>query len=354
MHSITTVDTLHTTFFLDSIESSQGLLPFIEDYIKTPPVSLENAIIPLISVVPDIESMLQQVKAKYKDIESGWTADQSHAIKLYLSKQEPRENSLFYNLNKTLRSLDRQKLRPWLLYLRLIVAALSQSAPITTAIYLHVDKDLGAQYSTGTTATWWNFTLCKLERNPSEKKRIFNRTTRKTLFVINCTSGRKIHEHMLDASEGAALLPPGCRFSIVESTDDGNGCRQITLVETRPAFNFFDESAVPDYTVNGEFQPISTVSLSKKSLPATSTNRQLEERLNYLFNQSTIHLCNMNFTDADVDILIHELIGKRKCSELNFTNSQMTEKSFSAFALALRRNKVDYYTMDCFLVYSSL
>jgi hypothetical protein len=76
---------------------------------------------------------------QYEESEDGLTRDESNSIRLYSLACQPRENSLFYKLNKTLRSDNGQQLRPWLLFLQLILTALSKLPSTSLTVYRGVN-----------------------------------------------------------------------------------------------------------------------------------------------------------------------------------------------------------------------
>jgi hypothetical protein len=88
------------------------------------------------------------------------------------------------------------------------------------------------------------------------------------------------------------------------------------------------------------FEPISTVSLSKKSLPAALPNRRLEEYIAYIKQRSKADLNEMRLMDSDIDIVVAEIIIKRQCLELNLSTSRITYNGMVILARALRKNKV--------------
>jgi hypothetical protein len=108
----------------DLTSEPKRMLPPIKGYENQPIVSLEKAIEPLISLVPDIEQMVWTVKQNCENPADGLTPDESGSIMLYTLEWEPPELSFYFVLNSTLRSQNRQELRPWFLYLRLIILLL--------------------------------------------------------------------------------------------------------------------------------------------------------------------------------------------------------------------------------------
>ncbi|CAF5145645.1 unnamed protein product, partial [Rotaria sp. Silwood1] len=117
------------------------LLP-IQGYEKMPLVSLEEAIVPLVSLVPDVEQMVWVAKQNSNGPTDGLSSDESASIILYTMEWEPYEKSFYVILNSTLRATIREQLRPWFLYLRLVINALEKLPSTTRTVYRGVKADL--------------------------------------------------------------------------------------------------------------------------------------------------------------------------------------------------------------------
>jgi hypothetical protein len=201
------------------------------------------------------------------------------------------------------------------------------------------------KYPKGGTITWWGFSSCMKKNNQLEKRLFLNKTGKRTLFVINCYSGKDIHRHSVFENE--VLLPPGRQFNVVNTVDVGNRLHIIELNEIQPSFDFLDvvltslNVSIDHPTQNIQFESISTVSLSKKSLPAALPNPYLEVRLAQFFKQPRkIDLKSMRLTDSDMDIIVSEIIILRQCSELNLSSNEITYNGTLSLAHVLRENKV--------------
>ena len=115
-----------------SDEPKQTLQP-ITGYIYEPILPLEEACEPLQSIVPRLQANIWVAKQNSKNPADGLTEDESAAIRLYTMEwdthpDEPR-GSLYAHLNRTLKSVDRGKLRPWFRYLKLLLTALAKLPP---------------------------------------------------------------------------------------------------------------------------------------------------------------------------------------------------------------------------------
>jgi hypothetical protein len=336
----------HALRFLDVDEEPLSMLPGIPDYENTPLVSLNKAVVPLQLIVTDIKRMVQTVTAKRDEPTDGLTKDESNSIRLYSLEWQPRENSVFYILNKALRSENRQQLTPWFLFLRLILTALSHLTSNPLTVYRGINLDLAAKYPTGASTVWWGFASCMKKNNLLEKRLFLNKTGKRTLFVINCYSGKGIQQHTMYESEDEVLLPPGCQFNVVNCANKGEGLSIVELKEIQPAYDFLNafststdvSTNTPIYTI--QFQPISTVSLSKKSLPAALPDLGLEEHFAYLKQRTKVDLKSKNLTDSDMDIVVSEIVIKRQCLELHLSENKITSSGILIIAHVLRKNKV--------------
>jgi hypothetical protein len=196
--------------------------------------------------------------------------------------------------------------------------------------------------------------------NLLEKRLFLNKTGKRTLFVINCYSGKDIHHHSLYEGEGEVLLPPARQFNVVNSVDQGNGLHIIELEEIQPVYDFFNASSFPmNVSItrpihNIQFQPISTVSLSKKSFPAALPNLRLEEKLADFFKQrSEIDLKSMNLIDSDMDIVVSKIIINRQCAKLDLSSNNFTHNGILILAHILRKNKVSGIVLY-FVIFSQI
>jgi hypothetical protein len=104
-------------------EPTQMLQP-ISGYDKEPLLSLEDACKPLEDIIDDeLNQNITIAKMNSKKPSDGLTQDESAAIHLYTMEWSTHENSLYAVLNRTLRLIDRRKLRPWFRYLKLFLTA---------------------------------------------------------------------------------------------------------------------------------------------------------------------------------------------------------------------------------------
>ena len=222
--------------FSDTDEEPRRRLPPIKGYENMPVVSLEEATIPLIELVPEIEHMVWTVKDDSSGAENGLTADELASIKLYSMNWEPSYRSFYSILNKTLRAENRQQLRPWFLYLRLILTALAQLPSRRLTVFRGVKMDLRVEYPEGSTFIWWGFSSCTSSIKVLESDQFLGKKGVRTLFTIECHSGKDIGKYSFYHGEDEILLLPGRQFKVISCLDSGNSLYMIHLKEIEPSF----------------------------------------------------------------------------------------------------------------------
>ena len=107
----------HALRIIDNFTPSLSMTKPIEHYDAVEVVPLETAVEPLVSLIPDIKETVFKAKQKCEQPKDGLTIDESASIMLYSLDWQPREKSLYVMLNNILRVEDREKIKPWKLYI---------------------------------------------------------------------------------------------------------------------------------------------------------------------------------------------------------------------------------------------
>jgi hypothetical protein len=222
------------------------MLAPIEGYENMPLVSIEEAVKPLVSIVPKIERNVFVVKQNCNKPADGLTCDESASIMLYTLESMPHENSLYVILNALLRSEQRQKLVPWFLYLRLVLTALARLPSERRFVVRGVKEDLRAEYPTGSTFIWWGFSSCTSSVAVLECEHFFGTTGNRTLFQIDCDTGKDIKKHSFIQREDKILLLPARQFQVTSCLNTGNGLHVIQLKEIQPSFPLLEPVPLPN------------------------------------------------------------------------------------------------------------
>lgn len=230
-----------------------SLLP-INGYEKLEPVSLEEAVEPIQSIFRDLPRDVSNAKNATKRPADGLTPDESAAIYLYTLDVKPR--SFYLVLNELFCHRDRQKLKPWLAYLRLLFNGVYKIPGYSSKIIWHgVKADLQAKYQTGKCYTWWAITSCAQSIDVLQSPSYLGDTGVRTIFSIECLNARPIKAHSSYQREEEILLLPGTYFEVVSNVNTGHGLCVIRLRERAPPYVLLE----PPFATVGTDAEISSI-----------------------------------------------------------------------------------------------
>ena len=218
---------------LTNVDQSFKATSLLEVSIQeTPLVSLEEAAKPLEHLISDVYQMVSRAKCQSKNPNGGLTVDESASIRLYILEWSHGE-SLYKILNNNIRSEELNALKPWLLYLRLILTALRKLPRYQGILYRSTRANLSDQYVTGLTHTWKIFTSTTVSMNTAGEylNATMGTSGLRTLFHIECTNGRSIRDFSTFPGEEEVLLLPGFHFKVLETMDAGNNLHIISIKE---------------------------------------------------------------------------------------------------------------------------
>ncbi|CAF1195472.1 unnamed protein product [Didymodactylos carnosus] len=317
--------------FSDLTSESKRLLPPIKGFEEVPLVCLEKAVEPLVSLVPEVEQMVWVVKQNCDKPEDGLSQDESASIMLYSMEWIPHETSFYFIFNSILRSEHRSQLIPWFLYLRLVINALSK-LPWTShrIIYRGIKMDMGNEFPEGKIFFWWGFSSCTSSINVLEN--FLGKTGTRTIFNIECDSGKDISKHSFYQKENEVLVYPARQFKVISSLDSGNLLRIIQIREIQPPFRFIQ---IPDL-----HSTIIPPPPPPPSIVATRIyqNKALQDRIDKYKCHSFVDLQKYNLRDEDMEIVVEGAIINKQCRQLRLQQQKMTSDGASIIAKALHNN----------------
>lgn len=226
-------------------EEHEILLP-IQGFQTMPLVSLEEAIEPLVSILPDIRLKARIAKQKCRHPADGLTSDQSAAIMLYTIEWEVQNRSLYFVLNMHLRTPDRTMIKPWFLYLKLIFSALSHLPSIQRTVYRGVKLDLSDKHPEKKEFFWWGFSSCTTTINVLKSDQFLGKTGPRTFFHIECLTGKDIRHHSYYGQEEEILLLPATYFQVTSLFEIATDLHVIQLKEIPSDFSLFESNNVEE------------------------------------------------------------------------------------------------------------
>ncbi|CAF1244259.1 unnamed protein product [Rotaria sordida] len=192
-----------------------SLEPIVE-YAQEPLLPLAEACAPLIDIIDDILTYVQLALDDTPDEPAnGLTVDESASIRLYTIEWPGFHRSLYSKLNRALKAANREELRPYFKYLKLLLTAVVKLPCVSRmTIWRGVTKDYSANFPPGELVTWWTFSSCTTTMTVLENNLYLGTTGPRTLFSIEAINGRSIQAHSHFAKEDEILLLPGTRMEV--------------------------------------------------------------------------------------------------------------------------------------------
>ncbi|CAF2141108.1 unnamed protein product, partial [Rotaria magnacalcarata] len=214
----------------DELPASNNNEMHIRGYEKMPLVSIEEAVQPLHTIVPDVQRLAVIAKRHCGDEEpkDGLSKDESAAIMLYTMEWE---TSLYCILNQTLRSEHRNNVKPWFSYLKLVLTALRKLPSFEGVVWRGVRADLSQHHKQGEPGVWWGFTTATMNANVLGDEMFLGKTGKRTLFSIQCKDGKRIGSHSSYPQEEEILLLPGFSYQVVSVLQTAPDMHMISLKE---------------------------------------------------------------------------------------------------------------------------
>ncbi|CAF1380791.1 unnamed protein product, partial [Didymodactylos carnosus] len=221
----------------DVVNEPRTMLTPLRGYAQLPLISLEDSVESIQDILPDIRQQAWTAKERcsLSSTQDNLSHDESAAILLYTMEWEPQDQSVYFVLNRLLRSEDRRRVKPFYSYLKLLLTALWKLPPVCRTVFRGVNTNLEDAYVKNQSYTWWGFsstteTLDKTEEFLGTKGNL------RTLFAIECTNGRQINRHSYFKTENEVLLPPATHFQVVSKINPSKDLHIIQLKEIKPKF----------------------------------------------------------------------------------------------------------------------
>jgi len=129
-------------------------------------------------------------------------------------------------------------LKDWFLYLKLFINALSKIPSYRGTVYRGVICDLSDYYPENRQFVWWSFSSCTKCLKVLESKLFLGKKGSGTLFIIECFSGKEIHEYSQFQQEDEVLLISARQFIVISRLNHRPNLWIIHVKEIEPPFPF--------------------------------------------------------------------------------------------------------------------
>ncbi|CAF4598978.1 unnamed protein product, partial [Didymodactylos carnosus] len=182
-------ETDRTFRYSDVVNEPTRMLVPIKGYQSMRLLSLEDTMQPIKHLIDDIDNYVYIAKRSCKNPQDDLTQDESAAIHLYTMNWTPRIRCLYYVLNQTLRTENRELVKPWFAYLKLLLTALYRLPSVPRTIWRGIRIDLSMRFVGEEDVTWWGFSSCT-ETPKVLEETFLGKEGIRTLFEIECLHGK--------------------------------------------------------------------------------------------------------------------------------------------------------------------
>ncbi|MFH8384128.1 ADP-ribosyltransferase domain-containing protein [Kitasatospora sp. NPDC018058] len=207
----------------------EGLeLPAISGVFDTPMMDFRDAVAPVAELLRGLDRHVALShdfgERRADEGASGLSADAIAALYLYTC-----ESAFYREINAVLRSPDRSRLVPYLPYLRLLFAAVSQLPARTEPLWRGVSLDLRKQYPLGRTVTWWGVSSCTSKLGVAQS--FLGSRGKRTLFEVRPLRAAGIQRFSAFTGEEEFILLPGTQLEVTDVRTQRGGLCTVTLTE---------------------------------------------------------------------------------------------------------------------------
>jgi hypothetical protein len=149
--------------------------------------------------------------------------------------EEDTKPALYADLNACCYNRDRTKMTPYAQFVWLLMHAMRalEPYPQIATVFRGVKRNLSSIYVKGRELTWHGFASCTKSMGVLMNPQFCGPGGARTIFVIALTQGqaREITRYSLNAHEDEVLLPPGCRFRVMDTAPMDDGLLIVQLQE---------------------------------------------------------------------------------------------------------------------------
>jgi hypothetical protein len=174
----------------------------ISGYEDSPVLTLEEAVEKVVPLVSRAMDHVATAKQNYNQNSTLLTCDESAAIYLY-----SMPTSFFSHLNNSLRTKNRQALKPWFAFLKLFITALEKLPSTGKTVWRGVSGEVDSLFANNDMHIWWSINSCSMALNIVQ---LFL-GDKGTLFAIDAIDGKDISTFSAFPAEQEVILMPETR-----------------------------------------------------------------------------------------------------------------------------------------------
>ena len=163
------------------------------------------------------------------------SADHIAAIHMYT-----QDCDFYRTLNACLRHRNRETIKPFFPYLRLLLEALRQLPAQARSVFRGVKLDLSAKFKKGDEPVWWSVTSTSTTMEVLTSEQFCGPDGPRTVFVVRTAHARDIAAFSAFASEEELILLPGAQLKVTAVVDMGHGLHLVQMDEVDDPMSLVD------------------------------------------------------------------------------------------------------------------
>jgi len=156
------------------------------------------------------------------------TRDEAGSFHLY-----SQETDFCYVMNSACRAEDRSQLKAFFPSMKLMLQGYKKLPKYEGTGYRGIKGD-DKRYKKGAIVWWWSWSSVSKDIETLQSDDFLGTVGERTLFTIQMKNAVDISSYSAYPEEAEVLLPPGTRMRVTGNLEQGNGLRQVTLVEEPP------------------------------------------------------------------------------------------------------------------------
>jgi hypothetical protein len=210
----------------------------------------------------------------------GLDQQESASIHLY-TIQFSGGPSLYKLLNQSLRTENRDELKPWFLFLKLFFIALYKLPSQNKIVWRGIKNiDLSSKYKRGTKFAWWGVSSCNTNIEILESNTFLGKTGERTIFSIECFNGKSIINHSyFKKTEDEVILMPGSYFEVIGQVNPAPQLHIIQLKQITPPITFLESPFLGSTNNNSS----STLNIIKQNKSSDGVSKQIINKSSMIY-----------------------------------------------------------------------
>jgi len=204
-----------------------------------PLTTLGEAVKPLVSLVPNIESQASSATQFFAgaNVPHDIDAEQAAALRVFTNVTQIPEHSLYEKLNEALQSRDRTLITPYFRVVRLVSEAIKHLPKWdpSTPLWRGLPQDMCEEYAVDKEFTWWPYTITS--SNEEKIRALFGENADMTIFrITGADNAVQVTPYSDVSDEDEVILPAGTILKVTAVTSPSTNVHVVELVVVKTKY----------------------------------------------------------------------------------------------------------------------